>query len=185
MKRLVFLALFVTACQSPPPPPTAADIAAIPADAPDIFVRGDRVGFVGIEDLYLGQSEADALEAMGKMCKRLVDLKGGWQRANTTFKGCHLTDHALLYTFRVGFNPKIGNRVFTLEVKRRQLDENLVRLRFWERFDGVTKELARRGLLQAETPKYNFFADWEDGMDGPAHLLVGLSDAEVDRLAHP
>lgn len=183
MKRFALgLAVLLCACQAPPPPPTAAEIAALPKDAPAVFVAPPRASLEGLDGLYLGQPQADALKIMETMCSRFVELEGGWKRANTSFKGCHLAGHPTLYTFRVGFNPAIQNRVFTLEVKRRSLQQDLVRKRFWQHFNDIQSDFYRVGMLKGETPAYNMFADWEEGLDGPTHLLLGLTDAEVERL---
>ena len=181
MKFLVFLLCSATfiGCQQRPEPPTQQEIDAIPADAPVLFVGAPRVSLEGLDGIWLGQSQQEAEAVMSKMCKRFVELK----EPHAVFKGCHLPDHKFIYSFRVGFSPKIENRVFTLETKRRPVDQALVRKRFWQAFPTLKTDYVRQGLLKAETGTYNMFADWEDGMDGPAHILVGLSDAEVARLA--
>lgn len=186
MKYLTFLlTITLLGCQSPPPPPTAEELAAIPADAPSIFVGGEQVGLEGLSGLYLGQTQEDAERVMRTMCKRFVELDGGWKRGNTMFKGCHLPDDPMMYTFRVGFSPKLNNRVFTLEVKRRHVDQDLVRKRAWQIFGPLKFDYVRTGFLRFETAKLNIFSDWEDGANGPTHILIGLTDAEVARLGTP
>lgn len=186
MKYVLFASvIMMVGCQDRPAPPTEQEIAAIASDAPKVFIGGKEASLEGLDGIWLGQSQADAEAVMKTMCSRFVELDGGWQRAHTIFKGCHLPDDSVLYTFRVGFNPKIQNRVFTVEVKRRYVPQNLVRKRFFQNFAPVNVDYVRAGMLKAETPTTNMFADWEEGVDGPTHILLGLSDVEVDRLAKP
>ncbi len=181
MKFLLFLLCSLTAlgCQKRPDPPTQQELDSIAVDAPTVFKGAPHVSLEGLDGIWLGQSQQEAEAVMSKMCKRFVELK----ESHAMFKGCHLPDHPFVYTFRVGFSPKIDNRVFTLETKRRPVDQDLVRKRIWQVFPHLKTDYVRTGLLRAETQEYNMFADWEDGLAGPAHILVGLSDAEVTRLA--
>lgn len=164
-----------------PMPPEAIDAAV--EGQPEIFVVSDGgMTLEGIEGLYLGQPEEDALSYMKSQCDRFVELSPGVGRRESRFKGCTTPEHAFMYSFRVGFNDRIDGRVFTLEVKRRNIGAEVVRARFTQRTTELDVDLIRPGVVRMETPDYNMFADWDEGGAGPTHILVGLSDASVAKL---
>ena len=171
----------MTACEGPVPQgPETAKMAELLKDAPPILSTKD-LKLEGLDGLYLGQSKEEALQRMGEMCKRLIELDGGRFRGGTYFRGCHTPDHPYIFSFRVGFNPKIEGAVFTLEVKRRALDQEVVRSRTWDQIPHIHKELVRRGIQRVEAEKFNFLASWDDGVEGPTHLVFGFSEAEIER----
>lgn len=151
-------------------------------DFPEVFTL-DPGKLEGLEGLYLGQPKEEALEVMKGMCKRLIELDGGRFRGGTYFRGCHTPSHPQNFSFRVGFNPRIGDAVFTLEVKRKTLSQSGVRARAWERIEGIDKELFRRGIVRIEAKKYNFLANWDDGKNGPTHIILGYSEPELERIS--
>jgi len=176
------LALILTpACEGPAPQgPSPEKMATLLKDAPGIF-SSEELKLEGLDGLFLGQSKDEAHEVMGAMCKRLNELDGGRFRGGTYFRGCHTPDHPFIYSFRVGFNPKIQDAVFTLEVKRRPLDQELVRARTWQQIPHIHKELVRRGIQRVEARQFNFLASWDDGVEGPTHLVFGFSETEIER----
>lgn len=173
--------ILMPACEGPAPQgPTPEKMEALLKDAPTIFST-DEMKLEGLDGLYLGQSKEEALLVMNQMCKRLNELDGGRFRGGTYFRGCHTPDHPFIYSFRVGFNPKIEDAVFTLEVKRRTLGQELVRARVWDQIPHIHKELVRRGIHRVEAEKFNFLSNWDDGEQGPTHLVFGFSMPEIER----
>lgn len=188
MKRYIFLLSLIMltiamGCKDQNPSLTEAEIDEITRDAPQVVVQvGDRLSLEGLEGLYLGQPQDEALEWMEKRCNRFVSLEGGIRREESTFKGCDTPKHEFLYSFRVGFTGRASDRVFTLELKRRNLEPELVRARFAEHAGEIETEVVRPGITRVETARHKMYADWDEGAKGPTHILVGLSEEAVSAL---
>lgn len=173
----------VAACHEPPPPLTPDKIAELVKGQPHILVNKDgKVTLEGLEEVYLGMSEEEALAALKPRCKRFVELTGGVMRESSVFKGCLTPDDPQTYAIRVGLTKRASNRVFTLEVERRPVSLQVIRARFVEMFPNPRLDLPKRGALTMESGIYNLFADIDEGVDGPTHILIGLSDAGVEAL---
>ncbi len=170
-------------CREKTPPLTDAEIAEITKDGASVIVERDEgLTLEGLEGVYLGQSMGDAVEWMEKHCKRFVSLEGGIRREGSRFRGCDTPDHEFLYSFRVGFTERADNRVFTLELKRRNLEPKLVRARFHQHVSKMNREVVRPAIIRVEGARYNMYADWDEGADGPTHILIGLTDEGVNAL---
>lgn len=177
------MVVLLTACDSPPPQgPSAERIAELTRDAPQLFTT-EPPQLEGLEQLYLGMPKEQAIEVMSTMCTRLIELDGGRFRGGTYFRGCHTPKHPFLFSFRVGFHPKLNDAIFTLEVKRKPVEHDLVIARIWQQVQGIHTQLIRRGIVRVEAEKYNILADWDDGREAPTHLLIGFSEAEIERRA--
>lgn len=177
------LAISCVACRDQNPPLTDTEIEKITRDAPEVVVeRNGRLSLEGLDGLYLGQDQESALAWMNEQCERFVTLEGGVRREASTFKGCDTPGHDFLYSFRVGFTSRADDRVFTLELKRRNLPAEVVRARFSQHAEDVHEQVVRPGIVRVESARHNFFADWDEGAQGPTHILIGLSDDGVKSL---
>jgi len=184
--HLLFLSclLALAACdKSPTPELTKKQVTSLVDGAPKVFVDdGDRVTLEGLEDFHLGQSEKDAMQAIKKRCRHPVVLQGGWMRGYTFFKGCPTPDDPVVQSFRIGFHPDIDNRVFTVELERRNVTPDVLRARFYDRFGTPTEELVRPGIVEDSTARLHVFADWDDGLKGPTHVIVGYRPEIVEEM---
>lgn len=175
--------LLLVNCHEPPAPLTPEEIEVRVKGQPEVFLHeGDRVELEGLEGIYLGMPEAEALAVLRLRCARFVELKGGVMRESSTFKGCLTPNDPKTYAIRVGLTERADNRVFTLEVQRRHIELTVVRARFVQKFPDLRVDIPKRGVLTMEAGLYNLFADNDGGADGPTHILIGLSDAAVAKL---
>lgn len=173
----------LVACDGPTPTgPSAERIEALTQDAPQLFTT-EPPQLEGLEGLYLGMPKEQALEVLSTMCTRLIELDGGRFRGGTYFRGCHTPNHPFLFSFRVGFHPKLNDAIFTLEVKRKPVEQDVVIARIWQKIEGIHTQMIRRAIVRVEAARFNVFADWDDGRDAPTHLLIGFSEAEIERRA--
>lgn len=156
-------------------PLTAEEITALTRGEPVIFTVDDgNLGLEGLDGFYLGQDHQAAMTRLHEVCEVIETFDGGWRHNDAVFKGCIIDTEEITTTLRVGFWPQNGNRVSTLEIKERPLDQRVVRARFSELAAPLTLDLPRKGLLMMANTRYRLFASWDDGLDGPAHLTIGF-----------
>lgn len=92
------------------------------------------------------------------------------------FLGCRLEGHETIESLRVGFWPDIGERVATLEYKRKTVPPPAVRQRYLAVVDEKDlEETLEPRSIRIKSARYRLFADWDEGEDGPAHIVVGFS----------
>lgn len=157
------------------PPMTPDEIARHTQDQPQIFVeKNGALTLEGIEELYLGQPQHEAMAVLNEICPVIETFDGGWRHNHAVFKGCIIDDGHHTKTLRAGFWPHNDNRVSTLEIKDRTLSLPLVRARFSQIADSLTEDLPRRAILMMASPQYRLFANWDDGEDGFAHIIIGF-----------
>ncbi len=186
MRYLLFFfaaTLLLTACDRKLPPPSAEEREAILQDAPEIIVTDDeRISLAGIESLYLGQPADEALEALDELCPKTMDYQTGEMGKSASFRGCVFSEpKGEVLSVRVGFWPKIDDRLATLEVKRSDIELDAVRERFRDFVDDdLSVDLLRSGLLEMRSTKYQLMADTDDGPQGPTHITMGYSPKYVD-----
>jgi hypothetical protein len=157
------------------PPLSEEEIRELTADQPQLFIdTGATLTLEGMEDLYLGQSYEDGMEALRSYCgERINVFDGGWRHSDAVFKGCLVDEGSTTITLRAGFWPFNDNRVSTLEIRSQRVSLPVVRARFTELSDELTMDLPRRGLLQMANSRYRLVANWDEGLDQPAHITVG------------
>ncbi len=157
-------------------PMSEEQIASVTEGAPQIFVeqRG-TLTLEGLEELYLGQSKDEALEALDTYCERIMTFDGGWRHQEATFKGCNIiADDGSLTTLRAGFWPFADNQLSTLELQDEPRSMELVRARFTEISDRLNQDLPRRGLLLMSSSRYRLIASWDDGSQEPPRITIGF-----------
>jgi hypothetical protein len=151
------------------------EIAEAVAGQPVIFVeKSGGLAFEGVEQLYLGQPEADAMATLESLCAVIEVYEGGWRHRNAVFKGCIIEEGSRIRTIRAGFWPHNDNRVSTLELKEASLDPRLVRARFTQVAGPLREDLPRPGVLIMTSDRYRLFANWDEGRHGPTHLTMGF-----------
>lgn len=181
MTRILAILILATtalaACDNKVPPPSAEERQAILEDAPEIFAaHDDHVTLDGIETIYLGQPKEEALEALGEYCPKTMEYRGGDFAKNAWFRGCVFREpRGAVVSVRVGFWPKLGDQVATLEVKRNDVKLDVVRERFRDFADDVTFDVPRAGILEMRTKKYQIHADIDEGAEGPTHITLGYT----------
>lgn len=186
MRYLLFFfaaTLLLTACDRKLPPPSEEEREAILQDAPEIIVtEDDRISLAGIDSLYLGQPNDEALAALAELCPKTMDYNTGEIGESASFRGCVFSEpKGEVRSVRVGFWPKIDDRLATLEVKRADIELEAVRERFRDFVDDeLTVDLLRSGLLEMRSTKYQLMADTDDGPQGPTHITMGYSPKYVD-----
>ncbi len=172
----VFL-LFAAACEHhrKVPPLTEAELEELTVDQPRLFVEtGGTLTLEGMEELYLGQPYEEAMEALGGYCgDRINVFEGGWRHSDAVFKGCLVDEGSTTITLRAGFWPFNDNRVSTLEIRSQRVSLPVVRARFSQISNELTMDLPRRGLLQMANSRYRLVANWDEGLDQPAHITIG------------
>ncbi|MFU8806439.1 MAG: hypothetical protein ACNA8W_21685 [Bradymonadaceae bacterium] len=163
-------------CQSRKAPQlTPEEIAQIVEGQPRIFIEKEgALTLEGVEELYLGQSEADAMAILERICAVVEVYEGGWRHKDAAFKGCIVEDGAHLKTIRAGFWPHNDNRVSTLEIKEAGHDPKLVRARFTEVGGPLSEDMPRPGVLIMASERYRLFANWDEGAKGPTHITIGF-----------
>jgi len=176
----ILVALSLVACKPRDVAPTPEEHAAILKDAPELFVpeRGERgPGLAGIGDIYLGQDKDAALAELAKICPKTMEYRAGKAGEDAWFRGCVLKSseqHGIL-SVRVGFWPRIGDRVSTLDVKRDNITLEQARERFREIVPELKGEYPHPGLVEMHGEKYQMLADIDEGADGPTHVVVGYT----------
>lgn len=179
---LLLVSLILPACDRKAEPPSPEERQAILQDAPSIFTRVDgNATLRGIENLYLGQSRDEALDELSEMCPRAMEYRTGEEKEKAWFRGCVFRQaRGPIVSVRVGFWPRLDNRVSTLEVKRADIGLEAVRERFREFVDEVTVDLPRPGLLEMRAKKYQIMADIDEGAEGPTHITLGYTKKWAD-----
>lgn len=170
----------VAGCDDPGGPPDSwADVSL--EDQPRLFEsRRGHPALSDIDDLYLGQSREGGLETIDRYCGDDVIERGeGLLGGDASFRGCRVDEEGTVKFVRAGFWPRLDDRVSTLEVKRSSVPpaavyESIRRLMD----DDPKKKVLRDQIVQLEYRDYRFFADWDEGLDGPTHLTVGF-DPEI------
>ena len=188
MKRficLIILAFLLPACDSKIDPPSVEQQEAILKNAPEIFsTRDGHATLRGIEALYLGQSKDEALEEIAKLCPDAMEYRTGEMSEKAWFRGCVLREpRGPIVSVRVGFWPRIGDRVATLEVKHTNIGLDAVRERFRDFADTVETDLPRPGILEMRAQKYQLMADIDEGAKGPSHITLGYTQEFANTLA--
>lgn len=177
---IVLAALSLLGCKPRDVAPTAEEHAAILKDAPELFVaeQGERgPGLVGIGAIYLGQPKDAALAELAKICPKTMEYRAGKAGEDAWFRGCVLKgggQHGIL-SVRVGFWPRIGDRVSTLDIKRDNITLAQARERFREIVPELIGEYPHPGLVEMHGEKYQMIADIDDGADGPTHIVIGYT----------
>lgn len=174
---IVASALLSTACKRNRTAPTlsAEEIQELTKDQPDIFIKRDgSLTMEGVENLYLGQSYDDAMEVLDDYCEVIKVFEGGWRHSHAVFKGCIIGSGPEAKTIRAGFWPFNEDRLSTLEIQSRPIPQPVVRARFTEIADELKEDLPRRGLLVMASSRYRLLANWDDGVDEPAHITIGF-----------
>ncbi|AWV88239.1 hypothetical protein DFR33_101261 [Bradymonas sediminis] len=176
---LLTVAISLVACKPRDVAPTAEEHAAILKDAPELFVpeAGERgPGLVGIGNIYLGQEKDAALAELAKICPKTMEYRAGDAGENAWFRGCVLRKSKDgILSVRVGFWPRIGDRVSTLDIKRDDITLEQARERFRALVPEVTGEYPHPGVIEMRAEKYQMLADIDEGVDGPTHVAVGYS----------
>jgi hypothetical protein len=177
LAALLLATALLSACDRTVPPPTAEEQQAILEDAPEIFAtRGDNATLKGIETIYLGQPKDDALEALADFCPKTMEYRGGRLSDDAWFRGCVLREpKGPIVSIRVGFWPRLGDQVSTLEVKRNDIGIDAARERFRQFADEVIFDIPHPGMVEMRAPKYQMIADIDEGADGPTHITFGYS----------
>jgi len=148
---------------------------------PELFERRHgHPALANLEDLHLGQSREAARETLDPYCGDDVIERGeGPLGGDATFYGCRIDDMEAVQFVRVGFWPRLDNRVATLEVKRSSVPPAAVYRAFRRLLESEPdKQVLRSQIVQLEYPEYRLFADWDQGLEGPTHLTVGF-DPEI------
>ncbi len=156
------------------PPLSAEEIRYAVQGQPKIFLeREGSLALEGVDGLYLGQEEQEALAVLEKHCGRLEVYDGGWRHKGAVFKGCIIEKDGETRTIRAGFWPHNGNRVSTLEIKHYNFSPLVVRARFTEFADALTEDIPRPGAVIMASTRFRLFASWDDGATGATHITVG------------
>lgn len=185
MLKTIFFALFfltIISCQNGPEKLTSAEVESFLKDAPRVIVNDGKVRLDGIEEFYIGQSFEEASAFLKKRCLKPLELAPDWKRANTFFLGCLLPDDPKLLSFRIGFHPQLNKQVFTLEVQRANLSLNTVRAQFYKRLGEPFEDIPKAGVLRMRSKEHNLFASWDNGLDGPMHLIVGINPERIKEV---
>jgi len=157
-------------------------------DQPNLFERRrGHPALTDLRDLYLGQSRDSALETIRRYCGDDVIERGeGMFGGEATFLGCRVERDGPVQFVRVGFWPRLDERVATLEVKRTSVPPAAVYDSFRRLIDEEPdNRVLRPQIVQLEYPEYRLFADWDQGLDGPTHLTVGFDPKIAPDRARP
>ena len=175
----VLFASGLAAC-SPPKPLSPEQVDTIISAHPiSPIVGGERPTLTGLEAFYLGQSKEDAVTELKKHCPRPAELRNEWGERHTTFLACPAKESKFVHSIRIGFHPDLNDTVFTVELKRDNVPMDAMRAHFYREVETPTTDLARRGTVEIRSPKYNLFADWTSGLDGPTHAVFGLNPERI------
>lgn len=182
------LACATVACDSRNEPPASWEEVNLDEQPPLLEKRNGHPALAELEEFYLGQSRDAAKNALDSLCEETVRRDSGSLGGDAYFLGCRIEDHPVLEFVRIGFWPKLDERVATLEIKRNPVPPAAVYGRFQQVFQQGFDEspddmTLLQQAIQIETPNYRFFADWDEGLDGPTHLVVGFApDIPLERV---
>lgn len=156
-------------------PMSPQEIAEVTQGQPLIFVENQGgLSFEGMESLYLGQSEGEAMAVLEELCRVIEVFEGGWRHRDAVFKGCIIEEEGRVKTIRAGFWPHKDNQLSTLELKEKNYSPKLVRARFTAVAGPLSQDMPRPGALIMVSQRYRLFANWDEGRDAPTHLTMGL-----------
>jgi hypothetical protein len=166
-------------------PPSAEEVRQILEDQPAVFVEtGAHYTLEGMEGIVLGQPKDDALAALEELCPRTFEYRAGKLGADAWFRGCEFDRPKNgVVSMRVGFWPKLDDRVATLEIKREGVSAPVASERFRQLVGGVNSEIVRSGYVQMRAEKYQMMADWDEGKEGPAHIATGFNPDNLDKIS--
>lgn len=178
---LIFLiiAISTVACKPRDVARTPEEHAEILKDAPQLFVPEDGErgpSLAGIGDIYLGQEKEAALAELAKLCPKTMEFRAGKAGENAWFRGCVLREPLDgIVSVRVGFWPRLDDRVSTLDIKRDNITLSQARERFRELVPELKGEYPHPGVIEMRAEKYQMLADIDDGVDGPTHIAMGYA----------
>lgn len=174
----------LAACKSEEKSPSADQVRQILEGQPEVFVESDpHYSLQGMDDIVLGQSKDEALAALEKLCPKTMEYRAGNLGGDAWFRGCEFNrPRDGVISMRVGFWPKLDDRVATLEIKREGLSAPVVSERFRQLVGGVNSEIVRSGFVQMRAEKYQMMADWDEGKEGPAHIATGFNPDNLDEI---
>ncbi len=188
MKRLllaVFLpALALAACDRKLPPPSPEQQQAILKDAPPIFAtEHDHATLRGLDGIFLGQDKKAALAKLRQLCPKTMEYHNGFLGGDATFQGCVFDKpRGPISSIRVGFWPRIGDKVATLEVKRDDIRLDQVRERFRQFAGKLSVDVPHPGMVEMRAQKYQIMADDDQGKNAPVHIAFGYTQKWGDKL---
>jgi predicted small lipoprotein YifL len=173
---VLVLAALLTAlagCKSEGPPDAWEDVD--PEAQPTLFeMRASHPALADLKGLYLTQPKEEAVAHLKETyCKDPVRRESQYGD-DAYFLGCRLKDDATLAFMRIGIWPRIGNRVATLEIQRKDTKPATVYHQFRELVGKPTQERLEPRMIEFITDTHRMFADWDSGLDKPAHIAVGL-----------
>jgi hypothetical protein len=180
MALLVAAIGLVAGCQDESTPPK--DWSSVDqAQQPTLFeARNGHPALRDLEGLHLGQSHDEAMDALHTYCKNPVRREKGYFGGGAYFVGCRITEHDRLHYVRLGFWPRIDDRLATLEIKRATVPPMAVRHQALALFEGQqTEQTYQSRMLQVIGDTYRVYADWDEGLDGSTHIIVGF-DPDID-----
>lgn len=183
---LLWTAGALAGCHARDQAPGPAERAEILKGAPELFAaptteRGPA--FADVDALYLGQSQEDALAHLEKLCPNPMDYRSGELGEGAWFRGCVLREPiAGVLSVRVGFWPKLGNRVSTLDIKRDDITLAQAREHFRTLLgDTLEAEHPHPGLVEMFGAQYQMMADIDEGPEGPTHIAFGYTHKWANR----
>ncbi len=173
---VVAATLLVLGCRDEGTPPEIWEEVELESQ-PKLFERRrGHPALAELQGLYLGQDADDARRTLREYCEHPVRRDTTQTGSEAYFLGCRLSDTEPLESIRIGFWPKIGDRVATLESKRQTVPPEAVRRRYLEVVgDEEVDETLHPRSIQITSARYRLFADWDEGPEGPTHLVVGFS----------
>jgi hypothetical protein len=139
--------------------------------------RRGRPAFAELEGLYLGQSPDEAKARLREYCGGdVVRRESGRDDDEAYFLGCELESDGPFRFLRIGFWPKLEGRVAVIEVKRPSTTPPAMQRQFTDFVESSTieREAIRSHLVAYDTSQYRLYADWDEGFDSPAHLVIGF-----------
>ncbi|GEM_PF-5097484 len=160
-------------CESDGPPSSWEK--ADPNSRTDLFeMRHSHPTPVDLEGFYLTQPADEAVEHLKTTyCKNPVRRESQYGD-DAYFLGCKLEDHPDLTYLRIGIWPRIGNRIATIEIQRKDTKPATVYDQFKSMMGEPVDHRLEPRLIEFITEDHRMFADWDSGLDGPAHIVVGL-----------
>ena len=167
------LTLILSGCDSKGPPDSWEEVDQ--TGEPRLFERRQsHPALADLDGFYLTQPEGEAIEHLKETyCKHPVRRESQYGD-DAYFLGCRLTDNSTLAFIRIGIWPKIGNRVATLEVQRKSTRPAAVYGQARSLLGAPTHQRLEPRMIEFVTDDYRLFADWDSGLDAPAHIVVGL-----------
>ena len=178
------LLLTTVGCEQSPDRPSPEEVERILDGAPEVIRETDSGATLeGLEGIWLGQPQDDALDALAEMCPDTMEYRLQHTAEKAWFRGCEFDrPKGSIHSIRVGFWPSIGNRVATLEVKRDDVGLPVVRERFRKFTGGVRRDMVRSGYLEMRAERYQLLADRDEGKEGPTHITMGFSRSYAERF---